>query len=153
MYDGPYLDIAEFRESGLLHEVNRLILHPLGLALSVKTGPGAVRMTKEEIEHLRLIAELPALDSEAKSFLRDLAIRALTSGERLAGIWDNREDPEGIEYGEDLLSEERVRSVVELWDRRQPARVAGLGYMVQPVTGPQLHVTVVRLLDAGRRPR
>ncbi len=151
MYDGPWLAIEEFRASGLLHEVNRLILHPLGLALVVETGPGAVTMTEGEVEHLRSIADRPALDSETRSFLRDLAVRALTSEERLGGVWDNREDPEGIEYGANLLSEERARSVAETWDRRRPARVAALGYMVQPLSGSQLHAAVIRLLATERR--
>ena len=30
-----YMDIKEFREEGYLQEVNRLFLHPLGLALEV----------------------------------------------------------------------------------------------------------------------
>lgn len=30
-----YIDIKEFRELGLVSEINRQILHPLGLALSV----------------------------------------------------------------------------------------------------------------------
>jgi len=30
-----YMSVKEFRENGLLFEVNRLVLHPLGLALSV----------------------------------------------------------------------------------------------------------------------
>ena len=30
-----YMDLKEFREIGYLHEINRLILHPLGLALEI----------------------------------------------------------------------------------------------------------------------
>lgn len=32
------IDIKEFRERGYLHEINRLLLHPLGLALEVNIG-------------------------------------------------------------------------------------------------------------------
>lgn len=31
----PYMNLSEFRDLGLLQEVNRLFFHPLGLALSV----------------------------------------------------------------------------------------------------------------------
>ena len=31
-----YMSVKEFRESGLLFEVNRCVLHPLGLAISIK---------------------------------------------------------------------------------------------------------------------
>jgi hypothetical protein len=34
----PRIDIAEFRELGFVQEINRLILHPCGLALSVDIG-------------------------------------------------------------------------------------------------------------------
>jgi len=33
-----YMDIKEFRELGLLQEINRRLLHPLGLALEVETN-------------------------------------------------------------------------------------------------------------------
>lgn len=31
-----YLDISEFRKLGLLQEINRIMLHPMGLALEVR---------------------------------------------------------------------------------------------------------------------
>lgn len=37
--DIQYMDVREFRTSGLLQELNRLFLHPLGLALEVRQDP------------------------------------------------------------------------------------------------------------------
>lgn len=37
-----YLDLQEFIDEGYLHEVNRLVLHPLGLALSIGAGQAHV---------------------------------------------------------------------------------------------------------------
>jgi len=54
------IDIKEFREKGYLQEVNRMFLHPLGLALSVSVDDNA--------------------------------------NEKLDGIWDYRDDEEGIIY-------------------------------------------------------
>lgn len=34
-YDGPTITVKEFRELGFIQEINRLLLHPLGLALEV----------------------------------------------------------------------------------------------------------------------
>jgi len=34
--DRKYMDVREFVASGLLFEINRTVLHPLGLALAVK---------------------------------------------------------------------------------------------------------------------
>lgn len=35
VYDGKILTVKEFREMGFIQEINRLLLHPLGLALEV----------------------------------------------------------------------------------------------------------------------
>lgn len=37
-----YMDLQEFIDEGYLHEVNRLVLHPLGLALQLTTGSSHV---------------------------------------------------------------------------------------------------------------
>ncbi len=40
MTNQKYLDLTEFVEGGYLHEVNRQVLHPAGLALEVTLEPG-----------------------------------------------------------------------------------------------------------------
>lgn len=60
--------------------------------------------------------------------------------ERLGGVWDYRDDPEGINFARSDLRSHAGR-IDEEWERRRPARVAGLGYMVQPpddLTEPQV---------------
>jgi hypothetical protein len=49
-------------------------------------------------------------------------------------VIDGRDDPEGILFavGDLAAKAEAVRAE---WDRREPARRAALGYMVQPVLG------------------
>lgn len=50
--------------------------------------------------------------------------------EQFGGVWDYRDDPEGMAYGEvDAIKAARVD---EIWASRQPAREASLGFMVQP---------------------
>lgn len=70
MRDGTIkrISVAEFRQLGLLQEVNRLFLHPRGLALEVVIGVG-----------------------------EDEGV------ERFGDVWDYREDPEGMAFGNDLL--------------------------------------------------
>jgi hypothetical protein len=65
------IDIKEFRELGYLQELNRLFLHPLGMALEV------------------------VLDTE-------------TGEESLGGIWDSREDLEGIYYDIQNSEDDRI---------------------------------------------
>lgn len=53
--------------------------------------------------------------------------------ERLGGVWDYRDDPDGIHYGEDMISEEKALRVIrEARDRLNP-RVEALGYWIQPL--------------------
>lgn len=88
-----YMDPAEFRRLGYLQEVNRRLLHPLGLALCVKAdADGAVQ---------------------------------------LSGIWDCRDDPEGIRFDGPLDGDAAYRIGHELM-ARGTARKRALGYIVQP---------------------
>lgn len=57
--------------------------------------------------------------------------------ERLGGVWDCRDDPEGIRFVSADLSTCSAR-VDALWAERTPAREAALGYVIQPVTPPRL---------------
>lgn len=94
-----HIDIKEFRELGLVAEINRRCLHPLGLALEVEVdGDG---------------------------------------NESLGGVWDYREDAEGIYYYGDAeymagIAAKAAR-VEQMWAEREAARVEALGYMVQPI--------------------
>ncbi len=71
--DIPMLDVAEFRRLGLLQEINRLFLHPRGLALEV------------------------VIDDDGT--------------EKLGGIWDYRNDPEGMAFGDNMISRRKVCTV------------------------------------------
>lgn len=101
------MDIREFRELGFLHEINRLILHPAGMALEVHIDPA-------------------------------------TGAESLGGVWDCRDDTEGVAYGENYISPAKAEAVALMIEARGPARHAELGYVIQPVapTVRQLHMSV-----------
>jgi hypothetical protein len=89
---------AEFlMTTGLLFEINRRVLHPLGLALEI------------------------SLDDE-------------TGESRIGGIWDYREDPEGITFEKKTFEHglkkwEQYRDTGA--DRKIAERKALLGYVVQ----------------------
>ena len=92
------MSVKEFREFGYLQELNRLFLHPLGLALEVEVDPE-------------------------------------TGEERFGRIWDYRDDPEGILYGDDIISTpefaEKIKRVREERLRRQLERLKRLGFVIQ----------------------
>ena len=89
-----YMDIKEFADLGILHEINRLMLHPVGLALEIQVND-------ETGEH------------------------------RLSGVWDVRDDPEGIVFAEP--SAEKALRFAEFKDSRKAARIEALGFDVQTV--------------------
>lgn len=53
--------------------------------------------------------------------------------ERLGGVWDFRDDPEGIYFAEP--DPEKARRVYDEWHARQPARIGALGFFIEPVPG------------------
>jgi hypothetical protein len=50
----------------------------------------------------------------------------------IGGVWDYRDDPEGMAFGGDYDLAEKAKHIDALWAGREAARVAELGYMVQP---------------------
>lgn len=53
--------------------------------------------------------------------------------ERISGVWDYRDDSEGIYFAGDYANlHPKARKVEEEWERREGNRRTALGYMVQP---------------------
>jgi hypothetical protein len=75
--DIKYMDFEEFRQLGLLQEVNRRFFHPLGLA---------VEMNVDE-------------NGKTVGFGR---------------VWDYRDDPDGMFFGEDMIKQEKIDHVEKL---------------------------------------
>lgn len=99
MSDIKYLDIKEFRESGLLAELNRTFLHPLGLALEV--------------------------------YVED------DGTEKLGGIWDYRDDPEGMLYSKNHFPTEKIKKAQEFIKQKHEQRMKVLGFVFQEPDNPQ----------------
>lgn len=126
MADVKMADITEFREGGFLQEVNRTILHPAGLALQVSTG-----WTDETLdEYLR--AHGVQYGFEARSSIMCFVRMMGMDREHISGVWDCRDDPEGIVFGDalDPAKAERVNAEVA---RHAPVRQERYGYIVQPL--------------------
>lgn len=86
------MDIKEFRETGLLAEVNRTFFHPLGLALEVVVEDDG--------------------------------------SEKLGGIWDYRDDPEGILYADPFPIEE-IKKAQAFIREKHKQRMKALGFIFQ----------------------
>lgn len=90
------IDISEFRELGFLQEANRLFFHPLGLALEtvqdecgVCRGGRSINDPVEEEMGAKIPDKIPCPECGGSGTV-----------ERLGGIWDYRDDPEGMTFGE-----------------------------------------------------
>jgi len=88
-------------DSGLLFEINRILLHPLGMALEIN------------------------VDDETGDPVS------------IGGIWDYRDDPEGILYGEDELEigfEKITKFMEEFGNEKIQQRYETVGFITQGVS-------------------
>lgn len=127
MDDIKYIDIKEFREFGYLQEVNRQVLHPHGLALEVEVWD------REDINKLIKDFLPESLDTKTRADIRELlaSVGVGVGKERLGGVWDYRDDPEGI-YFIDGPDPQKVNNVAGAFLERAEARQHALGYVIQP---------------------
>jgi hypothetical protein len=88
------MSVKEFREQGYLQEINRLFLHPLGLALEVNLNEDG--------------------------------------SEAFGEVWDYRDDPEGMIYGEDIIDLEKALRIRKEELSKQSIRYARFGWIIQP---------------------
>ena len=51
----------------------------------------------------------------------------------ISGVRDYRQDPEGVRFGVDQLSEKKAEKVKALWQKKALRRKKILGYVVQPL--------------------
>lgn len=51
----------------------------------------------------------------------------------IGGIWDYREDPEGIAFAAGTLSPEKAKQLQAIISTRMQSRIDSLGYWIQPV--------------------
>lgn len=93
------MNIKEFRESGLLAELNRVFFHPLGLALEV------------------------SIDDDGT--------------EKLGGIWDYRDDPEGMLFSKDNFPTEKIKKAQAFIEQKHQQRKKALGFIFQDPDNPQ----------------
>lgn len=107
--DIKYMDVEEFADEGYLQEVNRIVLHPAGLAIE-RRGPWTqedvedwvAEKNADHIEHIGMISP----EAYLWAFIQEFGLDKW----HLSGVWDYRDDPEGMAFGSvDPDKRERVR--------------------------------------------
>ncbi len=100
------IDVKEFRDKGFLQEANRLFFHPLGLALET-------------------IAHWPEnVTDDEKTLYKDNPVNHPKAKWTMGGVWDYRNDPEGMLFAEGTIDKERIKSVKALKDSKIEKRAA-----------------------------
>jgi hypothetical protein len=136
MSDIAHMDIAEFRELGYLQEVNRRVLHPLGLALEVtvmdresddsKMIEVIAPVIQESLMQMNVSAE------QAREAARLVVSKLWPRGsERISGVWDYRDDPEGVYFGAGELDVNKADRIEAILSQKLRRREEILGFGVQ----------------------
>ena len=67
----------------------------------------------------------------------EVIIDEKTGEEKLGGLWDYRDDPEGIAFGEDITNKPDYKNKANFIDnelrKRKKIRIKSLGFFIQPV--------------------
>lgn len=146
MSDVTKLPITTFVTDGYLQEVNRLLLHPLGLAIEATSAEEPVTWLSLDDRSVKALNDLVSFAMQGGRYLSTTDLERLskrikeadrhdTGDMWLSGVWDYRADPEGIIFGGDYKAKLAVKAakVGDEWAAREAARVAILGEMVQSV--------------------
>ena len=92
------------------------------------------RIPIKEFRELGFIQEINRRLLHPCGLALEVIVDLETGEEKLGGVWDYREDPEGIYYGEGVLSKAKNKSVDDIWYSKTHNRAYSLGYIVQPLT-------------------
>lgn len=127
-----YIPIEELREGGYVQEANRQFFHPLGLALEVREG-----FTKESILEFLTQHGIRFGDDAIDcvwTFVHTIGMDKW----HLSGVWDDRDDPEGIVYaigpnGINPIDRDKALKVVGEMTAKAKVRNERFGWMIQPM--------------------
>lgn len=124
------LPIETFVDEGYLQEVNRLLLHPLGLALEVsKVASEADEIKRVQLGLEQLVEDGASAKEMAEALIDDLRPMVL----HLSGIWDCRDDLEGIYFSDGVMSATKAIRIEGMLERALERRRQSLGYDIQPI--------------------
>lgn len=95
------------------------------------------RIPIKEFRKLGFIQEINRRFLHPCGLAMEVIVDQDTGEETLGGVWDYRDDPEGMEFAEGVLSREKFQSVEELLHSKVHERQRELGYVIQPVPGEE----------------
>ena len=91
------------------------------------------RMSITEFRDQGFLQEVNRLFFHPMGMALEVEIDDEDGTERLGGVWDYRDDPEGMYFGEEMLSKEKAIDVKRFLDKKSKTREEILGYIIQPI--------------------
>ena len=93
------------------------------------------RMDIKEFRELGFIQEINRRFLHPCGLALEVIIDLDTGETSLGGVWDYRDDPEGMAFGEGVLNVDKVEKVAKLFNSKKEYRKNSLGYFIQPLDG------------------
>jgi hypothetical protein len=91
------------------------------------------RIPIKEFRALGFIQEINRRFLHPCGLALEVVVDQETGEETLGGVWDYRDDPEGMVFAEGVIAVDKVRTVNEILKSKEDIRLRELGYVIQPV--------------------
>jgi hypothetical protein len=91
------------------------------------------RMTIKEFRKLGFVQEINRRLLHPCGLALEVTVDMETGEETLGGIWDYRDDPEGMYFDDAILSQAKAQTVVDLFNSKLAHRREAFGHIIQPV--------------------
>ena len=91
------------------------------------------RIDIKEFRELGFIQEINRRLLHPCGLALEVIIDTETGDTSLGGVWDFRDDPEGMAFGPDVLTVEKYKSVEDLCHSKGEVRNENFGWVIQPV--------------------
>lgn len=91
------------------------------------------KMDIKEFRAIGLLQEVNRLFFHPRGLALEIIIDNETGKEKLGGIWDYRNDPEGIKYLDQNLDEQKAANVMQMLIDKSKFRQENLGFIIQPL--------------------
>jgi len=95
------------------------------------------RMGIKEFHESGLLAELNRSFFHPLGLALEVIVDDETGEEKLGGIWDYRDDPDGILFSKEHFPTEKIKKAREFIKQKHEQRMKTLGFIYQDVENPQ----------------
>lgn len=92
------------------------------------------RMDIKEFREVGYLQEVNRQFFHPLGLALEVIVNDETGEETLGGVWDFRDDPEGLRFAKGEIDPAKVERVARLRDEKVRDRIAKLGFAIQPIS-------------------